>query len=130
MQYRVTYIHKVSQTCACKHTQYSHRRMLDVDKARHPGDAKWGEGPCAAGPPGSCPCKEFLLEFELHDLPDVIPAKHTQVATLLREHKLLPRGSQLDSARREGTKIVCFPKDSTWHAITLEPDSAQPLVSG
>ena len=81
------------------------------------------EGPCGAGLPGSCDCKEFAHEFELHALPDDLLRSHHDrkaLSAILRDHGLISRGDRLGTVRLEGDKLVCFPQASIWHSIIIE----------
>lgn len=112
-KYRVHYTHKIATTnCHCGHGKYSHHDLSER-----------GRGPC---PMPGCDCLDY--EPGEHDdvakeLPSSVVTTGTDrdVAAMLREAKILGRGERLDYMRREGDRLLCFPRAGTMHCVAIEP---------
>lgn len=115
MRYTIRFVHKVSQTCACGYPQYSHRRPLPAAEAKHPGEAKWGEGPCQTGT-----CLEYKPSTQEVELPEELPTNPRAMGQVLRDARLWT-GNLRDVHHEADGRIVCFPRTSSWQSIILEP---------
>lgn len=117
MKYTMLFVHKVSQTCSCGCPQFGHRRPLSAAVAKHPGEAKWGEGACTSP---SCGCQEYKPDTIEIELPEVLPTNARAMGQLLRDKKLWT-GSLRDIRREKDGRVICFPRTSSWQSIILEP---------
>lgn len=114
-KFNVRYVHKISQTCVCKHTQYGHAEDLD-------GTLKWGQGKCRSS--ATCECTSYVpesYEMEIALTPDALGDEREFLRCLAAGH-VLSAASKLRELRREADgKIVVFPDKSIWHSIILTP---------
>lgn len=115
MKYSVRYVHKVTQTCSCKHVEGSHYSY--VADAKAPNGLQWTRGKCTVR---DCRCEGYEPDVEHHDLPDGVPGDRNAVTKILCEHRLLSGGQKLQEVRRNNAgQVVCFLKNSTFHSIIL-----------
>jgi len=144
-KFDVRYVHKISQTCKCGCTQYSHRRPRRQEEGpSYVGtyaDGRpmvlysdvWGEGPCmnARCQPvpvgdydGTTPCLEFRHQSEEMDI-DIAGDGPGDVAEMLRRliaAKVVTGDTQLRELRREADgRLIIFPDKTIWHSIIMTP---------
>lgn len=116
--YRAHYVHAIAATaCMCGHDKYGH-----TDGRKRNGMTT-GHGPCRCA--YNCDC----LEYEPGERDDVaceLPSDvvatgdRKAVTSMLRSAKLLGHDTRMIEVRREGSRLLCFPR-SGWHSIVIEP---------
>lgn len=115
MKYSVRYVHKISQTCSCKHVEGSHYSY--VADAKAPNGLRWTRGKCTVR---DCNCASYEPDIEHHELPDGVPGDRAAVTKILRECGLLNGGQKLSEVHRNNAgQVVCILANSTWHSIIL-----------
>lgn len=115
-RFNVRYIHKISQTCTCKHTQYGHAADLGD------GTLKWGQGKCRSS--ATCTCEAYVPESEDMDIDvagDALGDEKEFVRRLAQARVLAANTKLLELRREADGKIVVFPAKSIWHSIILTP---------
>lgn len=120
MKYRVRWVHKVTQICACSHSQGSHRALPLTPEGKYAGSAPFGEGAC------SCGCPRFeSRDIGEAELPQELPHDRKAAGAMLRLAGLLCAGQRLRAIRHEpGGRIVCFPDGgSSWQSIIFERET-------
>jgi hypothetical protein len=138
-KFDVRYVHKVSQTCVCGCSQYSHRRPpTPEDGPAYLGDVKrdspvWGQGACtsarcAAEPvgdyDGTKPCLEFKHESQVMEIDDAY-AGVASIAEMLRKliaAKVVTGDTKLRELRLEADgRLIIIPDNSLWSSIVITP---------
>jgi len=122
-KYRIHYTHKIAATrCRCGHDKYNAHHNL------HKRDGSlYGHGPCSFH---GCDCLDYEpgeSDDAARDLPlsVVVLGNERDVAAMLREAKLLGKGERLASMRRDGDRLLCFPRVGSMHCIAIEPWAEQ-----
>lgn len=65
-------------------------------------------------------------------LPDGAFSDRRAMGKALRDARVIPAGTMLETFRVEGSKVVCFPRGLVWHSVILEnaDDRSEAIANG